>query len=154
MMWEGLVVALYIAPAADEPMQAINEAHLVTGRGIEGDRYYQRTGTHSDEDDTCYNVTLIESEAIEAVQPQYTLALDTSTPRRNIVTRGFSVNHLVNRVFRIGDVTLRGIALREPCPHLMEMTSHKLGVALMHRGGLGAEILSDGIIRIGDRIRE
>jgi len=153
-MWEGLVVALYIAPAADEPMQTIDKAHLVPGRGIEGDRYYHRTGTHSDDDDTCYDVTLIESEVIEAVKQHHELDIDASTPRRNIVTRGFSVNHLVNHVFRIGDVTLRGVALRGPCPHLMEMTSHKLGVALMHRGGLGAEILSDGVIHVGDRIRE
>jgi MOSC domain-containing protein YiiM len=97
---------------------------------------------------------LIESETIEAVKQEKNLDIDIATPRRNIVTSGFSVNHLVNRVFRIGEVTLRGIALREPCPHLMEMTSHRLGVALMHRGGLGAEILSDGVIRVGDRIRE
>ncbi|GCE19874.1 hypothetical protein [Dictyobacter kobayashii] len=45
--WEGDVVALYIAPAADEPMQEITNVQLVEGKGIVGDRYYAKTGTHS-----------------------------------------------------------------------------------------------------------
>ncbi|MBE3561590.1 MAG: MOSC domain-containing protein [Ktedonobacteraceae bacterium] len=152
--WEGEVVAIYIAPAADVPMQALEEARLVEGRGIEGDRYYLGTGTHSNDGEPCYEVTLVESEAIEALQHEYKIDCQASTPRRNIVTRGFSLNHLVDREFTIGEVRLRGIALREPCPHLIETTHHKIAVGLMHRGGLGAKIVSGGTIRQGDRISE
>ena len=155
-MWVGRVAGLYIAPEAGEPMVSLYEATLVGGRGIEGDRYYSCTGTHSadDDDEPGYQVTLIESETIEAVRREKKMDLDAGAPRRNIVTKGFALNHLVHRTFRIGEVILRGIALREPCPNLMETASHKLMVGLIHRGGLGAEIVKGGIIQIGDIIEE
>lgn len=148
--WNGEVVGIYIASTADAPMESLQEARLVEGKGIEGDRYYAGTGTHSDEE--CYEVTLIESETVEAMQREYRLECDASEPRRNIVTRGFALNHLVNREFQIGEIRLRGLALREPCAHLMEVTSHKMAIGLMHRGGLGAQVISSGIIHVGDPI--
>ncbi|GCE27359.1 molybdenum cofactor sulfurase [Dictyobacter alpinus] len=154
IIWEGEVVALCIAPAADEPMQLIDEAQLVEGRGIVGDRYYTKNGTHSVPDEEAYEITLIESEAFESVETENKLSVSYADMRRNIVTRGFSLNHLVNREFRIGDTVLRGIALREPCAHLMEQTSHKVVVGFIHRGGLGAQIISGGNIRLGDTIHE
>lgn len=151
-MWEGSVTALFIAAAADAPMQALTAAHLVPGRGIEGDRYYNHTGTHSVEGETSFEVTLIEQETIEAIQKEGKEKVEASAPRRNIVTEGFSLNHLVGQEFCIGAVRLRGLALREPCAHLMETNDHRLVVALIHRGGLGAQILTEGVIRPGDRI--
>jgi MOSC domain-containing protein YiiM len=155
-MWNGQVTALYIARAAGEPMLSVPEAHLVVGRGIEGDRYYAGVGSHSGDNDEepSYEVTLIESETIEAIQQEKHQDLDAGTPRRNIITQGFALNHLVHRTFRIGEVTLYGIALREPCPQLAEMTSHGFLVSLMHRGGLGARILTGGMVRVGDLIEE
>lgn len=155
-MWQGQVAALYIARAAGTPMLSLPEAHLVAGRGIEGDRYYNEIGSHSgDEDDEpSYEVTLIESETIAAIQREKHLDIDSGTPRRNIITQGFALNHLVHRTFRIGEVVLYGIALREPCPLLAETTSHGLLVSLIHRGGLGARILSGGVVRVGDLIEE
>ena len=154
-VWHGQVSAISIAQAADEPMRMIDEAHLIAGRGIEGDRYYFGTGTHSmpeNAGEPGYQVTLIESETIEAIRREKGLDLDAGSTRRNIVTRGFALNHLVHRTFRIGSVTLRGIALCEPCPHLGELIGHQLMVSLIHRGGLGAQIVSSGTIRVGDVI--
>lgn len=155
-MWTGQVAALYIARAAGSPMLAIPQAHLVAGRGIEGDRYFNGHGSHSGDEDEepGYEVTLIESETIEAIQREKHLDIDAGTPRRNIVTQGFALNHLVHRTFRIGETTLYGIALREPCPQLIETASHALLVSLIHRGGLGARILSGGTICVGDLIEE
>ncbi len=153
-MWIGNVSGLYIAEAAGTPMIAVQQAHLVTGRGIEGDRYYHHTGTHSadDDDEPWYEVTLIESETIEAVRREKKRDVDAATPRRNIVTRGFALNHLVHRTFRIGEVVLRGIALCEPCPELADQAGHWLMVSLIHRGGIGAQILTGGMIWVGDVI--
>ncbi len=135
-------------------MLPLAEAHLVEGRGIEGDRYYNGTGTHSDDDEPWYEVTLIESETIHALRREKKMTLDPGTPRRNIVTEGFALNHLVHRTFRIGEVILHGQALSEPCPNLADLTSHRLMTGLIHRGGLGARILRGGIIRVGDAIEE
>ena len=137
-------------------MLSLTKARLVEGRGIEGDRYYNGTGTHCEDDETWYEVTLIESETIVALRREKKALrnLDPKIPRRNIVTEGFALNHLVHRTFRIGEVVLRGQMLCEPCPNLGDVTSHSLMVALMHRGGLGARILHSGTIRIGDKIEE
>ncbi|GHO83446.1 MOSC domain-containing protein [Dictyobacter formicarum] len=152
--WDGEVVALYIAPAANEPMQEVENVLLVAEQGIVGDRYYARTGTHSGPGEQNYEVTLIESEALESVQMENKISVTAADMRRNIVTRGFALSHLVDREFRIGATVLRGIALCEPCPHLMEQTNHKVAVGFIHRGGLGAKIISGGTIHVGDCIHD
>jgi hypothetical protein len=44
--------------------------------------------------------------------------------------------------------------LCEPCTHLQQLTGKPMIKTLLHRGGLRAEILSGGNIRVGDRITE
>jgi MOSC domain-containing protein YiiM len=80
--------------------------------------------------------------------------LDPGATRRNIVTRGVPLKHLVGQQFRVGDVTLRGLRLCEPCAHLERLSHPGVREALIHRGGLRAQILTDGTIRVGDSIRE
>jgi len=74
--------------------------------------------------------------------------------RRNIVTRDVPLNHLVGREFQIGDVKLQGLRLCEPCSHLESLTGLPVIKSLRHRGGLRAQILTQGIIRVGDAIKE
>jgi MOSC domain-containing protein YiiM len=95
---------------------------------------------------------LIESEAIEALKRDYGIELQPGDSRRNIVTRGVPLNHLVGCEFKIGAVTLRGIELCEPCAHLQKLTQQGVVRGLVHRGGLNAEILTDGLIRPGDAV--
>ncbi len=153
-IWEGDVVALYVTPTATEPMQSLQEANFVEGRGIEGDRRYLLGESVSDDEEPAYEVTLIESEAIESLLFETKEPVVAEELRRHIVTRGFSVNHLVDREFQVGEVRLRGLSLYEPSPQLMETVGHKIAVSMMHRGGLVAQILSGGMVHVGDRIHE
>jgi MOSC domain-containing protein YiiM len=154
-MWKGTVVAIHIAPAARAPTVALEEVHAVPGQGLEGDRYFKRAGTYSRHPGSGRQITLIESEAVEALEQEYGVALGSGESRRNLVTRGVPLNHLVNREFRVGSVTLRGTRLCEPCLHLERLTARKgTRRGLVHRGGLRADILTDGVIRVGDAIQE
>ena len=73
--------------------------------------------------------------------------------RRNLVTEGVALNHLVGRTFRVGGVRLRGVKLAEPCVYLEQVSGHAgVRAALVHRGGLRAEILDGGELRVGDAI--
>ena len=76
--------------------------------------------------------------------------------RRNVVTRGVDLNALVGERFRIGDVECFGQRLCEPCAHLERLTAQagKRGTlrALIHKGGLRADVVSDGTVRVGDEI--
>ncbi|RMF92896.1 MAG: MOSC domain-containing protein [Nitrospinota bacterium] len=153
-MRTGTVVSIHLATTASGPMTAVQEVRAVAGKGLEGDRYFKQTGTYSHKHGPDREVTLIEMEAIEALQRDYGITLDPGNSRRNIVTKGVALNHLVGQEFRVGEVTLRGIRLCEPCGHLEELTQKGVMQALVHRGGLRAQILTDGTIRVGDTIQE
>lgn len=153
-VWEGEVVALYVSPTATEPMRPLQEASFVEGRGITGDRRYLHGEVVADDEESAHEVTLIEDETIDALRYETKVSISPEALRRHIVTRGFSVNHLVDREFQVGEVRLRGLSLYEPSPQLMESVGHKIAVSLMHRGGLVAQILSSGVVRVGDLIHE
>jgi MOSC domain-containing protein YiiM len=154
-MWQGSVVFISITPDAGGPMSAVDEAKAVAGRGLEGDRYFLKKGTFTDNPNTTgRQVTLIESEAIDALERDYGVKIVSTDARRNIVTRGVPLNHLIGEEFSVGGVRMLGVRLDEPCNHMAslvdEAAKDKIRLGLMHRGGLRADILNDGVIRVGD----
>jgi MOSC domain-containing protein YiiM len=153
-MFKGSVVSIHITYKAKEKMTSVKEIKAVAGKGLEGDRYFKKIGTFSDNPKPERQITLIEIEAIEALNRDYKIELAPGESRRNIVTSGVPLNHLVGREFKVGEVTLRGIRLCEPCSHLEKLTYKNVKHGLAHRGGLRAEILTDGIIKVGDIIQE
>lgn len=152
-MWQGSVVSIQIAPQAAAPMVSLTDVEAVAGKGLAGDRYFQRAGTHSDRAGSGRQVTLIEVETMEALAREGGLVLEPALTRRNIATRDVPLSHLVGRRFRIGDAVLEGTRLCEPCEHLQRLTRPGVLRALVHRGGLRADILVGGVIRVGDVVR-
>jgi hypothetical protein len=142
----GRVEALAIAAAAEAPMTLIDLATAHAGRGLDGDRYVRGEGTFSNPHSRGHDLTLIEAEVVE------TLGVAPELPRRNVVTRGIDLNALVGRRFRVGEVECEGQRLCEPCAHLQRLTDPGLLRALVHRGGLRADIVSGGVIRVGDAV--
>jgi MOSC domain-containing protein YiiM len=152
-MFKGTVVSIHIAPVAEAAMQAVNEVRAVPGQGLEGDRYFNHTGTFS-KPQPDRELTLIESEAIDAFRTELGVELDQGFSRRNIVTRDVPLNHLVEREFLIGEVRVRGIKLCEPCTHLAKVAHSAVLPGLVHRGGLRAQILTEGTISAGAEVIE
>jgi MOSC domain-containing protein YiiM len=148
----GTLVAIYVAPAAEAPTVAVGEARAVPGRGLEGDRYFNGAGTFSDHPGDGRDVTLIELEALEGLRAETGIELAPAAARRNLVTRGVPLNHLVGREFEVGDVVLRGTRLCEPCAHLERLTRAGVLPGLVHRGGLRADVVRGGTVRSGDEI--
>jgi MOSC domain-containing protein YiiM len=152
-MADGVVASIHIADSPSGPTRPVPEILAVAGRGLEGDRYFAGTGSWSDHPGGGREVTLIESEAIEALERDHGVSIDPGDARRNIVTQGVALNHLVGRGFAVGEVRLRGLRLCEPCGHLEKLTRRGVREGLVHRGGLRAEIVAGGMIRPGDPIR-
>ena len=152
-MFEGTVVSINIAPEAEAPMQSVSEARAVPGRGLEGDRYFDQKGTFS-KPLPDRELTLIEAEAIEAMERELNVDYGLCDSRRNVVTRGVPLNHLVGKEFWIGEVKARGLCLCEPCSHLQKLSHEKVLPGLVHRGGLRAQILTEGLIRVGESVKE
>jgi MOSC domain-containing protein YiiM len=152
-MFEGTVISINIAPEAEAPMQSVQEVRALPGKGLEGDRYFAQKGTFA-EPQPDRELTLIEAEAIEAMKKELGVDYGLNDSRRNVVTRGVPLNHLVGKEFWIGEVKARGLRLCEPCSHLQRLSHEKVLPGLVHRGGLRAQILSEGTIRVGQTIRE
>lgn len=149
----GAVVSIHIADRESAPTVSIPSARVFSGRGIEGDRYYKKSGTYSHKPNPGREVTLIELEAIEALSRDYGIDLSPGDARRNIVTRGMALNHLVGKTFLLGEVVLLGVGLCEPCSHLAKLTQREVLPGLVHRGGLRAQVVKEGTIRVGDEVR-
>jgi MOSC domain-containing protein YiiM len=152
-MFRGQVVAIYTAPEKGAPMQSRDEVGAVAGVGLEGDRYATGAGKYTDNnDDGKRAVTLIEREAIAAAGREYDVEIGEHETRRNVVTEGVPLNHLVGRTFRVGETTVRGLRLAEPCAYLEGLTRGGVRRALVHRAGLRAEILEGGTLHVGDPV--
>ena len=147
----GRIESIHIASAAKAPTRAIEHAVAIPGVGLEGDRYALQQGTfYKPLPD--FELTLIEAEALEALKRDYEVELAPGEARRNLVTRGVPLNHMVGREFQVGEVKVRGIRLCEPCSHLQALAGRPVMEGLLHRGGLRAQILSRGTIRVGDTV--
>jgi MOSC domain-containing protein len=141
----GVVEGLLVAPDAEAPLVRVDSAVAIAGRGLQGDRYADGRGTFSGPG-RGYELTLVEAETLEE------LGIPWERARRNVVTRGAALNPLAGRRFRLGDVECIGRRLAEPCAHLERVSGRGLLRPLVHRGGLRADILVGGTIRLGDAL--
>lgn len=147
-MADGTVVLISIAggkPDDGQPSTTVDEVKAVAGKGLEGDRYFGH--------DFDTQVTLIAAEAIDEMAEKGELKIAYEEARRNIVTRGVDLKSLVDKEFSVGGVAVRGTRLSEPCQHLASLTDEKILEGLVHNGGIKAQIVTDGQIRVGDIIR-
>lgn len=147
------VSQILVADSPASPMASQSEARAVPGKGLEGDRYFGGKGTFSpNPQKTDYEITLVEKEKIEAFAVETGLPFTASHARRNLVTEGVDLNALAGREFLVGEVRIRGIRLCEPCSHLARTTFPETLRGLVHKGGLRAQIVTEGTIRIGDAV--
>jgi MOSC domain-containing protein YiiM len=151
----GTVEAIVVAPEAEASTVQLERAVARAGRGLEGDRYFDQGGTFSNAHGRGHDLTLIEAETLDGLDLPAG-RLEPAEARRNLVTRGIDLNALVGRRFRVGGVECFGQRLCEPCAHLERLTATtgKSGTlrALIHKGGLRADVLGDGEIQVGDVI--
>jgi MOSC domain-containing protein YiiM len=149
------VVQILISESPSAAMASQESAYAIPGKGLQGDRYFVGVGTftpHPHKPD--YELTLIEKEKIDAFASESGLPFTSHDARRNIVTEGVDLNALAGKRFLIGKVLIRGIRLCEPCNHLAKATFPETLPGLVHKAGLRAEILTEGTIRVGDKIVE
>lgn len=126
----------------------------MAGRGIEGDRYSVDEGTFSDRGRVGRDLTLFEAEALEGLLADHGIELAPNETRRNVMTRGIGLNALVGHRFRVGEVECVATHLCDPCSHLQGMTQPGVLRGLADRGGLRANVVTGGLIRVGDLVED
>ena len=148
-MWQGKLLHIHTSPYAGLNMKSHKSALLISGLGIEGDRYKKGTGKYSEISDI-REVTLIEIETLEALKRDHNIILQPIEHRRNLTTRDVPLNHLVGKRFRVGEVLLIGGRLNTPCRYLNLVTKKDVCDLLEHRSGLNCVILESGTVNVGD----
>jgi MOSC domain-containing protein YiiM len=143
----GTVEAIHLAPESGADTEETESAEAVAGEGLREDRHFGADGA---------DLTLIEVEALEAAAEGdgdgEGIDLGDGAHRRNLTTSDAALNHLVGERFRVGEVVCEGTALCEPCGHLESLTDDGAVSALVHRGGLEADVVEGGEISVGDEI--
>lgn len=146
----GEIVGIYIATEEGGPMQLVDQANIVIGKGIEGDRYF--------DDDNDSQISLIDLDVIDRVNAETGWTLTPADLRRNIATRGIDLNQWESGRFVLGSLMLEGFELCEPCGYLGKLLQNKTRDApgivkiLTHKAGLRARILQTGTVRTGDPV--
>lgn len=144
------MTALWLAEREGEPMAPVDVARAVPG-GLVGDRYLTGEGYYSPFD-VC-EVTFVAGEAVDTIREEAGLDVSGGEHRRNVVTRGVDLPALVETRFRVGGAVLEGTRPRPPCRHVEEVASMPgLLDALRDRGGICADVVEGGEIRVGDAI--
>jgi MOSC domain-containing protein YiiM len=149
------VAQILISPSPASAMQPTQEVRAIPGKSLVGDRYFSGEGTfspHPQKPD--YEITFIEREKIEAFARESGLPFTACHARRNIVTEGVDLNELDGKEFLVGEVRIRGIRLCEPCSYLAKAFFPEILKGLVNKGGLRAQILSEGVIHVGDCLKE
>ncbi len=147
MSQAGRIEAIYLRETSASPAQEVCSARLVAGKGLEHDRYFFPDGAGAGE-----AFTLIAAEALEDLTADTGIELSAAESRRQVLTRGIDLNGLVGREFHVGGVRCRGVELCEPCAHLQSVTGPGVLRGLVHRGGLRADVLTDGEVAVGDAV--
>ena len=136
-----MIEAIHVGPEEGGALESVDSVRAFAGKGLEGDRNFHAGGAKPGQ-----ALTLVEAENVEDV------GLSEGATRRQLTVRGVRLNDLVGKTFRVGEVECYGVELCEPCAHLESLTRPGIIKDLAHRAGINADILTDGVIRVGDEV--
>ena len=142
------VVNICITSESGKKMESMNSIKVIANKGIVNDRYFKENNDKNNQ------ITLIESENVDYYNKISGTNLIPTDFRRNVITKGISLNKLVGKEILIGEVRLKIHDLCEPCRYLQELLGEKnLVKKLLNRGGLRCELLTNGNINVNDPIK-
>ena len=142
------VLEICISNKFKNKMFNVKSINAIAGKGIVNDRYYKKNN------DKIKQITLIESENIDLYNKLSSENIHYIDFRRNIITKDIYLNRLINRKLSIGNSIIIGHQLCEPCLDLqLDLKQKELVKKLLHKGGLRAEIIKSGKIKINDSIQ-
>ena len=99
------VLKLGITAINNQSIQEVSSIDVIANQGIVGDRHFKKFN------DPYNQISLIESEGIDNYNIKFGLNISYIDFRRNIITKGTTLNDLVGKKFKVGTVELEGIDL-------------------------------------------
>jgi MOSC domain-containing protein YiiM len=129
----------------DHPLVEVPQIECVAGHGIRGDRFYNYRDNYKGQ------ITFFSFEVFEKLARHFGLTdKSPGAARRNVIMSGVELNDLIGEEFSIQGVRLRGTAHCKPCYWMDQAIAPGAEEFLQGNGGLRAQILSDGVIAVGD----
>ena len=137
----GEIVAIWIKRFKHGPMDPVDAAEAVEGRGLKNNA--NQGGKRQ--------VTLIDEARWREAENELGIEVDPRTRRANVMLRGIDLEQTHGRLLRVGESIVKIYGETRPC-HQMEEAQAGLREALKPRwrGGAFAEVVSGGTIRVGD----
>ena len=127
------------------PLVNVPQIECVAGSGIRGDRFYDYR------DDYKGQITFFSLEVFEKLVTRFQLTNKSAGAlRRNVIVSGIKLNDLIGEEFSIQGVQLRGTSHCKPCYWMNQAVAPGAEEFLEGNGGLRAQILTDGVIAVGD----
>ena len=128
-------------PAGQNGTIEVKRIECVAGRGIRGDRFFDYKNHYKGQ------VTFFAWETFQQIQRQLHIWKRPVTAfRRNVITKGVDLNSFIGRDFWVQGVHFLGAEECRPCYWMDEAFGPGAEEFLKGRGGLRAEILSDGFL--------
>jgi MOSC domain-containing protein YiiM len=125
------------------PTESKERVNLLSGRGIEGDRYAQKEEGHRKQ------ITFFNMDAIDMLEKEMGKAVSPEVVRRNVFVRGMDLPSLVGKTFTLQGVKFVGVDACPPCYWMDEAVGPGAEALLKGNGGLRARILTDGVLSVG-----
>ena len=141
------VIQIGIHESKGDEVRAIDTIEAIKGKGLVNNRHFKENNEKRSQ------ITLIEIENINYYNNISKTLIPSINFRRNIITSGIKLNELLNKEFYIGKVRVKAHDLCRPCKYLQELLKqNNIIKEFLHKGGLRCEILSSGMICVGDKI--
>ncbi|MDP9985868.1 MOSC domain-containing protein [Arthrobacter sp. FW306-05-C] len=137
--------------AADVPTTDADQAEVVAGKGIVGDRFFGKAA-HMDA-----AVTLFAVESLEAIAAELgARPFDPLLTRRNVVLRGAQLAPLLGQDFTLESggsaVSMHVGRHAQPCAWMNEMLAPGAHPAMRGRGGIRCRAVSSGFLHRGPAV--
>ncbi len=146
-MSTGRIAAICIGRERGAPMRLVHETRAIAGAGLEGDRYALGNGSFNQGRPGQRQVTLINGIFLRGSGFSY------ADCRRNLVVFGIELMCLIGREFRVGEALLRGVSYCAPCDRPGRLKGKgDFKREFYDRGGIIAEIVSGGTIKVNDAV--
>ena len=145
----GKIEAINISNVSQKNTFYVNQAYLEKGKGIVNDRYYGNFKEKKEQ------VTLISLEEINKFNRQINRNIEPKDFRRNIIVSGVDLNQLINKQININNITLKIHEICQPCKYLQDQLKiQSLVKILVNKSGVRAEIITSGMLSVGDKIQK
>ncbi len=139
----GKLEAIWLKRARGGPMDPVDEAVAVEGRGLKGGADF----------DSHRQVTLIEREVFDRLKGSLDDSVEPMMRRANLLVSGIRLEDTRGRMLAVGDLRIHIRGETRPCGRMEDALAGLRDALSPHwRGGVHGSVLNDANIAVGDEV--